>query len=86
MSALVTLYMSQEDTTAASDVLINTVAWYKKNKPKAPELAVLTKANSAFQMQHGNPQVAAQTLEDQRKSVFLSNIIYLYMYIYSSFI
>ncbi|KAK7102253.1 signal recognition particle subunit SRP72-like [Littorina saxatilis] len=67
VSALVTLYMSQEDTTAASDVLIGAVNWYKKNKPKSPELTVLTQNNSAFQMKHGNPQVAAQMLEDQRK-------------------
>ena len=32
VSALVTLYMSQEDAAAASDTLINAVNWYKKNK------------------------------------------------------
>ncbi|XP_076469233.1 signal recognition particle subunit SRP72-like [Babylonia areolata] len=67
VSALVTLYMSQEDTVAASETLINAVNWYKKNQPKSPDLAVLTQANSTFQMKHGNSQVAAQMLEDQRK-------------------
>ncbi|KAL8611218.1 hypothetical protein ACOMHN_013649 [Nucella lapillus] len=67
VSALVTLYMSQEDTVAASETLINTVNWYKKNQPKSPYLTVLTQANSAFQMKHGNCEVAAQMLEDQRK-------------------
>lgn len=32
VSALVTLYMGQEDRAAASDVLVNAVNWYKKNQ------------------------------------------------------
>lgn len=67
VSALVTLYLSQEDKTAASDTLINAVNWYKKKQPKSPDLAVLIQANSAFQMKNGNAQAAAQMLEDQRK-------------------
>nr|KAG5711405.1 hypothetical protein BaRGS_025832 [Batillaria attramentaria] len=66
VSALVTLYLSQEDKAAASDTLINAVNWYKQNQPKSSDLAVLTQANSAFQMKNGNAEVAAQMLEDQR--------------------
>ncbi|XP_025107993.1 signal recognition particle subunit SRP72-like [Pomacea canaliculata] len=67
VSALVTLYMGQEDRAAASDVLVNAVNWYKKNQPKSPDLAILTQANSAFQLKHGNADLAAQMLEDLRK-------------------
>lgn len=32
MSALVALYLNQEDKEAASEVLVQTVSWYNKNQ------------------------------------------------------
>ncbi|XP_067657986.1 signal recognition particle subunit SRP72-like [Haliotis asinina] len=68
VSALVTLYLSQEDKDAASEVLIKAVAWYKKNEPKSADLLTLTRAASNFELKNGNAEQAAKMLEDLRKS------------------
>ncbi|XP_041368562.1 signal recognition particle subunit SRP72-like [Gigantopelta aegis] len=68
VSALVTLYLSQEDREAASETLVSAVEWYKKNKPKSSDLLILTRANANFQIKNGNLELAAKMLEDIRKS------------------
>ncbi|XP_059161427.1 signal recognition particle subunit SRP72-like [Physella acuta] len=68
VSTLVTLYLSQEDKDAASEVLINAVNWYKKNEPKSSSLLTLTRANADFQLRNGKPEEAAKMLEDLRKA------------------
>ncbi|RUS82662.1 hypothetical protein EGW08_009565 [Elysia chlorotica] len=68
VSALVTLYLSQEDKESASETLINAVRWYKKNDPKSPALLMLTRANADFQLKNGKADEAAKMLEDLRKA------------------
>jgi len=60
--------MSQEDREAASEVLSDRVAWYKKNDPKSPALLLITRANADFQMKNGKAEAAAGMLEDLRRS------------------
>uniref|UniRef100_A0A0B7AE88 Signal recognition particle subunit SRP72 n=1 Tax=Arion vulgaris TaxID=1028688 RepID=A0A0B7AE88_9EUPU len=67
VSALVALYLSQEDKESASEVLINAVNWYKKNDPKSSALLTLTRANADFQLRNGHAEEAARMLEDLRK-------------------
>ncbi|XP_048746270.2 signal recognition particle subunit SRP72-like [Ostrea edulis] len=67
VSALVTLYLNQEDKDSASEVLVQTVDWYNKNQPKSPSLPVLMRANADFQLKNGSPQQAAKMLEELRK-------------------
>ncbi|KAK6186337.1 hypothetical protein SNE40_008389 [Patella caerulea] len=67
ISALVTLYISQEDREAASDVLMDAVNWYKANQPKSEDLITITRANADFQLKIGKPQNAATMLEALRK-------------------
>ncbi|XP_012935251.1 signal recognition particle subunit SRP72 [Aplysia californica] len=68
VSTLATLYMSQEDKEAASEVLTNAVNWYKKNDPKSSALPMLTRANADFQLKNGRAEAAAKMLEDLRSS------------------
>ncbi|GFO21232.1 signal recognition particle subunit srp72 [Plakobranchus ocellatus] len=68
VSALVTLYLSQEDKDSASEVLINAVNWYKKKNPKSPALLMLTRANADYQLKNGKAEEAAKMLEDLRKA------------------
>lgn len=67
VSALVALYLNQEDKEAASEVLVQTVSWYNKNQPKSPTLPMLMRANADFQLKNGSPQQAAKMLEELRK-------------------
>ncbi|XP_061171362.1 signal recognition particle subunit SRP72-like [Saccostrea echinata] len=67
VSALVTLYLNQEDKDSASEVLVQTVDWYNKNQPQSPSLPVLMRANADFQLKNGSPQQAAKMLEELRK-------------------
>lgn len=66
VSALVSLYMNQEDRDSASDVLNQAVTWYRKNEAGSPELVLLIRANASFQMRNGDPRTAASMLEDLR--------------------
>ncbi|KAJ8317050.1 hypothetical protein KUTeg_004954 [Tegillarca granosa] len=67
ISALVTLYMNQEDNESASEVLEKSVAWYTSNQPKSKTLTLLMRSNADFQLKNGNPQKAAKMLEELRK-------------------
>ncbi|KAK3095763.1 hypothetical protein FSP39_018742 [Pinctada imbricata] len=67
VSALVTLYLSQEDKDSASEVLVKTVKWYKANQPKSKDLPVILKANADFHLKIGEPKIAAEMFEDLRK-------------------
>ncbi|CAE1265059.1 SRP72 [Acanthosepion pharaonis] len=62
VSALVTLYMSQEDYQSASKVFDDAVNWCK-TKPKSDDLMILMRANANFHMKHGDPKQAAFLLE-----------------------
>ncbi|XP_033757773.1 signal recognition particle subunit SRP72-like [Pecten maximus] len=68
VSALVTLYVSQEDNDSASDVLDRTVKWYQKHQANSADHLLMTRANANFQLKNGNPQQAAAMLEDLRRS------------------
>ncbi|KAL4231087.1 Signal recognition particle core component [Mactra antiquata] len=68
VSALVTLYMSQEDTESAIEVLSAAVDWNRKNNPKSEALQTLLKVNTNFMLKHGSPQQAITLLEELRKS------------------
>lgn len=63
VSALVTLYMSQEDYSSASKVFDDAVNWFQQTKPKSNELMILMRANANFHMKHGDPKQAAFLME-----------------------
>ncbi|WAR22360.1 SRP72-like protein [Mya arenaria] len=67
VSTLVTLYMSQEDSDSAIQVLSDAVAWTRKNEPKSESLQVLLRVNTNFMLKHGSPENAIQLLEELRK-------------------
>lgn len=68
VSALVTLYLGQEDQEQASKVLTEAIDWYRKNEPSSNSLLTLMRANATLQIQMGNPKQAAVMLEQLRKS------------------
>ncbi|XP_064601701.1 signal recognition particle subunit SRP72-like [Liolophura sinensis] len=68
VSALVTLYRSQEDHQAALDVLTGALNWYRKNAPESPEFWSLMRATSNLYLKNGNAKQAAQLLEEIRKT------------------
>ncbi|XP_076102018.1 signal recognition particle subunit SRP72-like [Mytilus galloprovincialis] len=68
VSAMVTLYLGQEDREQASKVLTQAITWYKKNQSSSACMSTLMRANTTLQIQMGNPQQAAAMLEELRKS------------------
>jgi len=67
IATLITLYLSQEDRSAASEALQKSVSWYRENDPSNPDLVTLIRANAQFQLKYGDPRVATEMLEDLRK-------------------
>ncbi|KAK3582757.1 hypothetical protein CHS0354_015281 [Potamilus streckersoni] len=67
VSALVTLYLSQEDHNAASDIFTRALDWYKKRQPGSEELVILMRASAYFQLKNGNAKETAKMLEELRK-------------------
>lgn len=68
ISALVALYLNQEDLESASKVLKEAITWYKKNKSASSALPVLVHESSQFHLKHGDAKEAAALLEEQRKA------------------
>jgi len=67
VSALVSLYVSVENQQAASQILNDSVEWYKKHQAKNPELIVLWRESANFHIRHGEAELAAKRLEELRK-------------------
>ncbi|XP_045189095.2 signal recognition particle subunit SRP72-like [Mercenaria mercenaria] len=68
VSALVTLYMSQEDTDSSMEVLSAAVDWTRKHEPKSDALQTLLKVNTNFMLKHGSAENAIKLLEELRKN------------------
>ncbi|XP_054261614.1 signal recognition particle subunit SRP72 [Macrosteles quadrilineatus] len=64
VSALVTLYMAQDQRDDASKILQNTVDWHRKNKDSSSDLSVLWRQAADFHLRGGEPAVAAKSLEE----------------------
>lgn len=67
VSALVTLYKNLEDKEATAGVFADSIAWYRKNKPRSSELNLLTRESAKFYLANGQVQEAASVLEELRK-------------------
>ncbi|XP_052225260.1 signal recognition particle subunit SRP72-like isoform X2 [Dreissena polymorpha] len=67
VSTLVTLYMSQEDTEGAMQVLARAVDWTRKNQPQSDALQTLLRVNTSFMLKYRDPKSAIQLLEELRK-------------------
>ncbi|XP_013417430.1 signal recognition particle subunit SRP72 [Lingula anatina] len=67
VSALVSLYLKEEDRASASEVLNQAVDWWKKNNPNSEETATLMTSNANFQLRYGSAEMAAKLLEELRK-------------------
>lgn len=67
ISALVSLYMSQEDFDMTADILNEAYHWYESNQPGSPDHVNVTRANADFHLKHGDAKVAADMLENLRK-------------------
>lgn len=68
ISALVTIYKNLEDKDSTAAVFADSIAWYKKNKPRSAELSLLTRESSKFYLANGKVQEAASMLEELRKA------------------
>ncbi|GAB6018772.1 hypothetical protein CHUAL_000440 [Chamberlinius hualienensis] len=68
VSALVTLFTSLLDHTAATAALESAVNWYKTSDPKNKKLVDLLKESSNFYLNQGNYVAAAKSLEELRKA------------------
>nr|XP_018915440.1 PREDICTED: signal recognition particle subunit SRP72 [Bemisia tabaci] len=67
VSALVTLYLAQNDWKTASKTLEKAVDWYRKNKVSNDNLEALWKQAADFHMRQGEPDVAAKSMEELLK-------------------
>lgn len=67
ISALVSLYMSQEDFDMTAEILNEAYHWYESNKPGSADHINITRANANFHLKHGDPKVATEMLESLRK-------------------
>ncbi|XP_060577385.1 signal recognition particle subunit SRP72-like [Ruditapes philippinarum] len=68
VSALVTLYMSEEDAESAMEVLSAAVNWTRKHQTKSEAMQTLLKVNTNFMLKHGSAENAIKLLEELRKN------------------
>lgn len=68
MSALVSLHIGNNDKTAASEILKSAVDWYKKSKTSVGDLTEMWRQAADFHLRGGDPQTAAQSLEELMKA------------------
>lgn len=65
ISALVTLYLAENNSEKASTIFKNAVDWYKnKKKSNQGDLSALWRQAADFHLRSGDPQVAANSLEE----------------------
>ncbi|KAK6635587.1 hypothetical protein RUM44_000841 [Polyplax serrata] len=65
ISALVTLYLSEDNKAKASEIFKNAVDWYKNRKQSNQgDLSALWRQAADFHLRSGEPQVAANSLEE----------------------
>lgn len=65
ISALVTLYLSENNREKASEIFKNAVDWYKNRKQSNQgDLSALWRQAADFHLRSGEPQVAANSLEE----------------------
>ncbi|KAK7793568.1 hypothetical protein R5R35_000404 [Gryllus longicercus] len=64
VSALVTLYLADNNRDGASNVLKAAVDWYRKNKVSTGDLSTLWRQAADFHLRGGEPAVAAKSLEE----------------------
>nr|CAD7439751.1 unnamed protein product [Timema bartmani] len=64
VSALVTLYLADGNSDAASKVLKDAVDWYRKNKVSTGDLSTMWRQAADFHLRSGEPAVAAKSLEE----------------------
>ncbi|XP_067002510.2 signal recognition particle subunit SRP72 [Anabrus simplex] len=64
VSALVTLYLADNNRDGASNVLKDAVDWYRKNKVSTGDLSMLWRQAAEFHLRGGEPAVAANSLEE----------------------
>ncbi|XP_047114553.1 signal recognition particle subunit SRP72 [Schistocerca piceifrons] len=64
VSALVTLYLADNNREGASVVLKDAVDWYRKNKVSTGDLSTLWRQAAEFHLRGGEPNVAAKSLEE----------------------
>lgn len=67
VSALVSLYLAQENREKASKILEQTVDWYRKTKVNSSDLTALWRQAADFHLRGGEPAVAAKSLEELLK-------------------
>ncbi|XP_075223088.1 signal recognition particle 72 isoform X2 [Lycorma delicatula] len=67
VSALVTLYLAQNNRDTASQVLQQAVEWYRKNKVSSGDLSALWRQAADFHLRGGEPAVAARSLSELLK-------------------
>jgi signal recognition particle subunit SRP72 len=68
VSALVSLYLGNNDKQAASDTLKTAVDWYKKNKNDVGDLTDMWRHAADFHMRGGEAETAAKSLEELLRS------------------
>ncbi|XP_034235450.1 signal recognition particle subunit SRP72 [Thrips palmi] len=66
VSALVTLYLADNNREGASNILRDAVEWYKRSKDKG-DLRLLWRQAADLNMRSGAPNIAAQSLEELLK-------------------
>ncbi|KAL0269921.1 UNVERIFIED_CONTAM: hypothetical protein PYX00_007502 [Menopon gallinae] len=64
ISALVALYLSESNLDKASLVFKNAVDWYKNRASNQGDLSALWRQAADFHLRNGDPQVAANSLEE----------------------
>lgn len=68
ISALVTLHLAENNRDKASIVFKNAVDWYRNKKnSKSGDLSALWRQAADFHLRSGEPQVAANSLEELRR-------------------
>lgn len=68
VSAIVTLYLGTDNKSAASEILKETVDWYKKNKISTGNLTDMWRQAANFHLRGGEAVTAASSLEELLKS------------------
>jgi signal recognition particle subunit SRP72 len=68
VSALVSLYLGNNDKSAASEILKVAVDWYKKNKTNVGDLTDMWRQAADFHLRGGEAETAAKSLEELLRS------------------
>lgn len=68
VSAIVTLLLGTDNKSAASEILKETVEWYKKNKIAEGDLSDMWRQAANFHLRGGEAETAASSLEQLLKS------------------